>query len=111
MVAESPGGTSQRSPPRKGWELVCAQSANPDRGGTKKTPTRLEQAQRIHIHEDGSLRNFFLFTECEQIRKRTSKLRALRSLQQKLEAIIALEPRQRRRSGAQHFHATCLLRS
>ncbi len=27
---------------------------------------RLKQAQRVHIHEDGPLRNFFLFAECEQ---------------------------------------------
>lgn len=41
----------------------------------------LKQTQRIHIHEDGSLRNFFFFGERKQFRQRASELRALGSLQ------------------------------
>jgi len=33
--------------------------------GSSLVPARLEQAQRVHIHKDGSLRNFLLFSECE----------------------------------------------
>src|SRR6266446_6089831 len=33
--------------------------------GSRLIPARLEQAQRVYIHKDGSLRNFLLFSECE----------------------------------------------
>src|SRR6267378_1095007 len=36
-----------------------------DERGSSLVPARLEQAQRVHIHKDGCLRNFLLSGECE----------------------------------------------
>src|SRR6267142_3020433 len=33
--------------------------------GSSLIPARLEQAQRVYIHKDCSVRNFLLFGECE----------------------------------------------
>src|SRR5258708_26997961 len=70
----------------------------------------LKQTQRIHIHQYSLLRNIFLLIECQQFRDSAGELRALRRLQQKLEAVLAFEPRQRRGGRPQHFYPARFLR-
>ena len=70
----------------------------------------LKQTQRVHVHQYGLLRNLFFFAERQQIRKDARELRALGGFQQELEAVLFLQPRQRRRGRAQDFHSARFLR-
>src|SRR3972149_567137 len=75
------------------------------RGRGVPTRTTSEEIHRVHIQQHRALGNSLLRTECLAAFEHAVQRRPTRRLEQKLEPVLELQPRQWRRRRTQHTHA------